>query len=147
MSGQFNDAFKQYRSRRQTKQVQDFIKGKSADFKDQSKLMKEAVAQCSDLEIMLEDMQHQLRDARAKHQMLSTLIARVISLQHHGVDEKHNYEEDPDDPQDLDENDDESGEEHAEEGDEETGSASSSVSVPQEDGTDINNADDHEKPV
>lgn len=108
--------------------------------------------QCSDLEVMLEDMQQQLKDAKAKHEMLSTLVARVISLQHHGVNE---HGEPQDDVHHADNSEDEEEAEEEEEsaddksaaasyvahGDEETGSGSSSgVSVPQGDG-DIRSAD------
>jgi hypothetical protein len=144
-SENFSDAFKQYRSRKQRKQVKEFIKGKTADFKDQYKLMKETLVQCSDLEIMLEDMQQQLKDAKAKHEMLSTLVARVISLQHHGVNEKggdHVEEVSSDEEADPDDSDEEKEEEdkYGEDGDEETGS-SSGVSIPQGDGSDIRNAE------
>eukprot|EP00029_Vermamoeba_vermiformis_P011562 TRINITY_DN6381_c0_g1_i1.p1 TRINITY_DN6381_c0_g1~~TRINITY_DN6381_c0_g1_i1.p1 ORF type:complete len:494 (+),score=53.25 TRINITY_DN6381_c0_g1_i1:34-1515(+) len=162
-SENFSDAFKQYRSRKQRKQVKDFIKGKTADFKDQTKLMKEALVQCSDLEVMLEDMQQQLKESKAKHEMLSTLIARVISLQQHGVDEKAGFEEEHDDKEhhsddDNDSDDDADEEEESKEseeegksgearyvqkGDEESGMSSSSstgISIPQRDG-DIRSAD------
>lgn len=108
--------------------------------------MKEALVQCSDLEVMLEDMQLQLKDAKAKHEMLSTLVARVISLQHHGVNEKGDdqAEEDPsDDEYEASDAEQESKkekqmQEHYDEEGDDTGS-SSGISIPQGDGSDIRN--------